>query len=512
VLTPLSPLSLPSRGTLSLRERGVLLLEKLPPLLALVRLKNTDASVFCRKLLSNTCQQNTSLSLRERVQRGRSTANTLAAMLLLLAIAIAPTAYAAPKSISPSNQPATVTALNPNTTNTTSTVLTTVLPAKQPLQGDAQSPPQINVTKGRSQIVKFAQPVIRVSIADPTLADVVPLSPDQLMINGKQRGVTSLVVWDEKGQEGLFDLQITNDTTELIQAVKALAPNEDVGVKITDDSFILSGKLSNSVSLDEIKKLASAYGYKDANFIDLSDTQPTQVQLKVKIVEASRDMLRGLKASVSYSDKNLQVFHLPYSRTNIQPGATTSIFPALVAGVTPSFSSKTNISLDMLESTGKITTLAEPTLMVTHGRTADFLAGGEFPYVTGVGQNGIPTIAFREYGVKLKFTPWLNLKSNRMEMTIAPEVSAIDRANCVSVGGTGVCGITKRTSTTTVGLNNDETLIISGILSQNDEKELQKLPFIADIPVLGTFFKNSTTRHNERELVIIVTPHIMPFK
>lgn len=400
-------------------------------------------------------------------------------------------------------------------------------PKTKALQGSVTS---IHVTRGRSQIVKFAQPIMRLSIAEPTVADLIPLSPDQVMINGKLRGVTSLIVWDENGQEGIFDLYVQNDTSELLDAVNAVAPNEKIQARVTDDSFILSGQVSSSVVLDEIRKTASAYGYREDKFIDLTDTPVPQVVLEVRIAEANRSVGRQLKSAyqVQSATRDLNIVRLANPLdgsflSNIQRatgGLTPNAFGPIqvnqagsnAGGLTGSFNPMRNVSVmwDLLETSGKVNTLANPTLVCTHGRTASFLAGGEFPFVGSVDQNGSPVIQYKEFGVKLNFTPWIAIKSGRIELKVAPEVSNLDSSSCVAgAAGSQVCGILKRATDTTVEMQDGETLMISGILSREEQNTFNKVPFIGNVPVLGNMFKNANMSKNDRELVVVITPHIV---
>jgi pilus assembly protein CpaC len=396
----------------------------------------------------------------------------------------------------------------------------------------------LTVNKGRSQIIKFAQPINRIAIADPTLADIVPLSPEQLMINGKQRGATSLVVWDKNGQEGIFDLQVMIDNTPLLDAIEAIAPNEKIVARITDDSLVLSGQVSNSIILDEIRRLAAAYGYKDANFIDLTETPTPQVVLQVKIVEASRSVVQNLSTSfaINHGDFKLGRFLNIPQPAAAAPGAAAGparavVFPGrdqfnqqfrnqtsgsvggIFGGIVPlSRSVDFNLqqAFDMLETVGKVSTLANPTLVCTHGREATFLAGGEFPFVQGTDQNGSPLISFKNFGVELAFTPWISSRTKRVELKVAPSVSQLDNSTCVAgAAGSTVCGLTKRNSSTVVEMNDGETLLISGLISRDEQKNMSAVPFIHNVPILGALFKNPNFQKRESELVVLVTPHIM---
>ncbi len=409
---------------------------------------------------------------------------------------------------------------------------------------DMRRPTPINLTKGRSKIIKFAQPLQRVSIADPQLADIIPLEPEQLMVNGLQRGVTSLIVWDEFGREGIFDLNINNDTSELRNAINEIAPDEDIQLRITDDSFVVSGQASSSVILDEIRQLAGAYGYRDENFVDLTETPIPQVVLSVKIVEMGRSTARDIKTSFftdagnSFSltrlANNLEGGDSTFFRSQARPvsqfssagaisRATNGIIPARPLSVTQQASNLGGItgsllgfnntpvgfSWDILENQGKLSTLAEPKLVSTHGRQASFLAGGEFPFVSGINFNGSPILEFKEYGVILNFTPWVNVRTGMIELNIAPEVSSLDSSNCVVIATGNVCGLIKRATETTVQLQDGESLMISGILSKREEENFAKVPFIADIPIIGNLFKNPSTSKQDTELIVVVQPKII---
>ena len=384
------------------------------------------------------------------------------------------------------------------------------------LQGTITS---LKVFRGRSQIIKFAQPITRVSIADPTIADIVPLSPDQIMLNGKQRGVTSLVVWDETGQEGIFDLHVQNDTSELMDAIHAIAPTEEMDIRITDDSLVVSGRVSNSVILDEIRRLAAAYGFRDQNFIDLTETPVPQVSLEVKIAEATRSVIKEFEVGLAANVRNRLLLTktdaLPLEGTIVDgtlPAITTDNSGGLLGSFLPNISDDFSLQsrFDVLQTDGKVTLLAEPNLVCTHGRTASFLAGGEFPFIVAVDQNGNPVIEFKQFGVQLQFTPWISIRSNRVELRVTPEVSSIDTTvSQTAANGTEIFGILTRRTDTTVELRDGESLLISGLLSRDETEALSKVPYAAELPIIGSLFRNKENTREDLELVVVVTPHIV---
>ena len=370
---------------------------------------------------------------------------------------------------------------------------------------------QLRVIKGRSQLLKFAQAIQRVSIAEPSLADVIPLSPTEIMLNGRQRGVTTLAVWDERGREGLFDLYVDNDSSEVLSAVKAIAPGEAIEAKVTDDSFVLMGQVSSSVILDEIRRLAAAYGYREDKFIDLTETPVPQVLLKVRIAEATRSVLRDLQNNTAYQRRDFLGQTLGSAIPSTSATRISNITTTNKGGLLSFLTFKDfSWALDYLETKGQVTLLAEPSLVCTHGREATFLAGGEFPFITGVSPTGQVQIEFKEYGVKLKFTPWISIRSGRIELKVEPEVSKLDTNNCVTTNGLRVCALLKRQTSTTVEMANNQTLIISGILSREEENIFSNIPGLGRIPFLNHLSGQQVTNKADKELIVVITPELIP--
>lgn len=390
--------------------------------------------------------------------------------------------------------------------------------ANESLQPSA-TPHAIHLMVNKSQLVRFSTPIARVSIANPALADIVPISPEQLMLNGKQRGTTTLVVWDAHGQEGVFELMVRNDTTELMEAIRNLAPSDELGVRITDDSLILSGQASNALVVEEIRQLAAAYGYRDTNFINLTEAPMPQVNLTVKVAEASRSVLRDLKVGLAARIDDVvyltKIDSLPPSGGVVAGALQTAavnnaggLFGAILPDLGEQFQVQTRF--DLLETEGKVKLLAEPNLVCTHGRTASFLAGGEFPFVSSVNQNGTPVVEFKEFGIRLTFTPWIAAQSDRIELRIQPEVSSIDRTlQQQAANGQIIFGLSTRKSDTTIELKDGETFMIAGLLSREEADTLSKIPWAGDIPVLGSLFRNTNRSRRDSELIIVVTPHVV---
>lgn len=380
----------------------------------------------------------------------------------------------------------------------------------------------IRSTVGKSQIIQFAQPIKRLSITDPSLADLILLSPTQMILNGKAAGVTSLIIWDESDQPAFFELYVQNDTSDLLDAFKEVAPDEPINIKITDDgNVILSGTVSSTIVRDQINKISEAYGYK---LVDVSESPIPQVVLELKVAEISRSISKnfsllyktgtwafnpvvspagGVTPSVIESTGFLGIKN---GAGNLWNGSSSSGFQAAIYNQSARFSS----FLAMAQTKGLLNVLAEPKLVSTNGREAVFDAGQSVPVPTGVDQNGNLAYEYKDVGVKITFTPWISEKSQRVELKLAPEVSEIDPTVTIrQQNGTVIYGFRKRKATTTVELENGETLLIAGLIRRRDTNTITDPPFFANIPIIGKLVQQSSFEKEESELVIMVTPKIV---
>lgn len=371
----------------------------------------------------------------------------------------------------------------------------------------------LRATVGKSQIIQFAQPIKRLSLADPALADLVILSPTQMILNGKSAGVTSLIIWDEMDQPAFFDLYVQNNTSDLLDAFKQVAPGENVNIKVTDDgNVILSGTLSSTVVRDQFDKISKAFGY---TLVDVAESPVPQVVLELKIAEVSRSLTRNfsLLAKVgAWADQSIAPQFTASPRDPLGgvgaewTGEDVTGFKAAIFNP----DARVSVFLQMAQNRGLLNILAEPQIVSTNGREASFDAGQSVPVPTGVDQNGNLAFEYQDVGVNVKFTPWISEKSQRIELKISPEVSEIDPTVTITqANGTTVFGFRKRSAETTVELENGETLMIAGLIRRSDNLTKTSIPFFESIPIIGKMFGTSTVQKDDSELVIMVTPKII---
>ncbi len=359
---------------------------------------------------------------------------------------------------------------------------------------------------GKTQLIKFDEPVKRISITDPSLADLVLLSPKELLLNGKKSGRTSLVFWGNSNKPIFFNMVVQQDTDAFVQAVEQVAPNEDVQYAFTDDGVIMSGHVSSTTVKNNINNVIKAYNFK---LLDLTESPTKQVLLEVKIAEASRNFTKTLESKFCIGE-NYSSF-VNDAKTGLGMGGHTDLsnlgFNGLNGGQYAFSSSAANIAwaLSAGEKKGVVKILAEPKLLAIDGKPGSFNVGNEIPIPSSIGMGGNVSYSFKTTGVILNFTPTILEKSNRVMLKLSPEVSEIDNSYTTN----GYPGFKTRKVDTTVELGDGETLILAGLLSHNSTITDSKIPGLGDIPGLGFLFSSFSREKRDIELVIFITPKIV---
>jgi pilus assembly protein CpaC len=376
---------------------------------------------------------------------------------------------------------------------------------------------EVVVSAGKSQVIQLPSPYTDVMIADPKIADVLPLNTRSVYVVGKSMGATALTIYGPgKRLIAAINVVVSADIESFKGRLHEILPNEkDVAVRAANQSIILSGTASSPAVLDQILTLANTYAPdKVVNMMTVEGTQ--QVMLSVRFVEMERTTAKDLGLNTSYATTsptgrpNYFFQSGPFSPSSLP--STTEAF-GVVSGVFHAGSGDFSVLLDALETKGLVKTLAEPNLVAMSGDTANFLAGGEFPIpiASAAGTTGgVPTItvAFKQFGVALAFTPTI-LKDGLINLVVNPEVSSIDPTNSVTSGGISIPGLKVRRAHTTVELRDGESFTIAGLLKEDYQTQLRQFPFVGDIPILGALFRSNGYKRDETELVIVVTPHLV---
>ena len=375
----------------------------------------------------------------------------------------------------------------------------------------------IAVTIGKSQDVRTDDTLVDVMVGDPDIADVNPLTDHTISILGKKIGTTRVSVYAEgKKLIGIFDVEVTYDITRLTNEFRRRFPRSHLQASTVNGRIMLSGEVADAATLDKAVTIARQFGPDVINSVSVMS--PQQVMLEVRFIEISRTAGRDLgvqwnrfggnsTANIGsrQSASNLPIAQAAETAAGVLSGG--SPFGFMIARMVASGVS-TDMLINALEQKGIARSLAEPNLVALSGDTASFLAGGEFPIPIS-SQLGQITVDYKKYGVGLAFTPTV-LGRGLINMKIEPEVSSIDTTHSVAVSSTvSVPALTVRRASTTVELHDGQSFAIGGLLQTDSKNQIEQMPWLGSVPVLGVLFSSKSYQQNQTDLVIIVTPHLV---
>ena len=388
-----------------------------------------------------------------------------------------------------------------------------------------EAPSELSVTVGKSLIVNSAQPIERVSVGYGSVAEATAVSPNEVLINGIAPGETSLIIWQQGGGKLFFDLTVRPSTTKTEERVDTIRrqlkkefPQQDLNLGFENDTVFLRGRVPNLVSADRALTIAGTLG-KVVNllYVDVPGSDE-QIILKVQFASVDRSLTTDLGLSlVSTGATNtfgsINTGQFVGGGLQVQQGQQNNT-PTLTIGeavnilmLRPDINLAAFIKAQQVR--GLVELLAEPNVLALNGKQASFLAGGEFPYPTvqggGVGVVPVVTVAFRPFGVKIDFLPYITPRGT-VKLEVAPEVSALDFATATTVSGTTVPGLTVRRVHTEIELEPGQSFAIGGLLDRQLTETLQRIPGLADIPLLGKLFRSRSLAKKNTELLVLVTP------
>jgi pilus assembly protein CpaC len=364
------------------------------------------------------------------------------------------------------------------------------------------------------------QPFTDILVGATEIADVIPLSDQTLYILGKKIGTTNVSILNEQKQVvGVVDVEVGPDTARLAEKLAAGGSSGGIRVRGSGEQVILEGTAADGPTVDravEIARSVSPGGVINATKV----ASPQQVMLKVRFIEVNRDAGRELGIRYDYLGQTRRAV-IGRRGIAVADGAEEGVVSSLIgtqvpfASILARFANNSrllDVYIDALENKGLIRRLAEPNLVAMSGDTAEFQAGGEIPVPVASQTNaGIPifTVEYKDFGVRLNFKPTV-LSNGLINLRLEPEVSDIDPTLSVPTGGgLSVPGLTKRRARTSIELRDGQSFALAGLLQNITERNLEQLPWLGSIPVLGALFRSTQFRSRETELVVIVTPHLV---
>lgn len=402
------------------------------------------------------------------------------------------------------------------------TVLTLAFSASLALPLCLAAAPATDLIVGinKSTILQNAAGVKRISIANPDLVEAVAVSKTEVLVNGKAPGVTSLVLWDLSNVRTMFDVHVVVSAPKLDvvrDELKHELPGQNVTLTLSEGSVFLRGEVKDVVCSDRAAAIASTLG-KVVNLLRIKVPEAdTQVLLKVRFASIDRTALQQLGANIISTGATNTIGTISTGQFGQQPtfDFTQNPFTITFNDLLNIFLFRRDINLgatiQALETKQLLQILAEPNLLTVMGHPASFLAGGEFPYPTlqgGAAGIGQITIQFREFGIRLHFLPTLTPQGT-IHLALAPEVSSLDYAKGLTVGGYTVPGLDVRKVQTEVELENGQSFAIAGLLDNRTTENLNKIPGLSSIPILGKLFESRSLQKNNTELLVLITPELV---
>ena len=379
----------------------------------------------------------------------------------------------------------------------------------------------IEIGVGKGTIINLPRPAAHVFIANPEVADIDVRSSNYIYVYGLKVGETSLHALDANNRQILqVDVVVTQNYSNLNRILKEVLPNSDIHFSTADTGLIMQGEVDTPEDAQKAVSIVTASIGPTTKLVNMLKVKGSdQVMLRVRVAEVSRTELKNFGINLGELLTNGSFTFGLFTGRAFETAAVEA-----VAGVSPAQpatlirngnniriggdigSANINAVIDALETKGLVKVLAEPNLTAKSGETASFLAGGEFP-IPIPQENGVITIEYREFGVKLDFTPTV-LGNDKISLRVAPEVSSLTTST-VTLASITVPSISTRRVLTTVELGSGETFAIAGLMRNDVTNDINKFPWLGDLPILGLLFRSNNFQNNESELVVLITPYIV---
>ena len=373
----------------------------------------------------------------------------------------------------------------------------------------------ITVAKGSSAVVNHPTTLERVLITDPEVADAVPVSGTEVVLNGNQAGSTTLLLWGLDGTRATYTVRVVVNAAYLEEELSRLLPGSGIRTASAGNAIVLSGEGVDPRVAERALVLAQSL----SNGVDVVDhisvPERAQILLRVRLAEVNRSAVQNVGARFLWMDPR-------NPRGNVEGSIGSGGFSEdFVGGGGPEvtfsdavnfffFHQPSNVAafVQALREEGAFQSLAEPNLLAFPGEEASFLAGGEFPFPVVQGQTGAVSVDFREFGVRLNFTPEIT-NSGAIRLRVAPEVSQLDFGAGLTLQGFTIPVLLSRRVETVVELQEGQTFAIAGLMDSQSARTNSKIPFLGEIPIIGALFKSREVRDAQTELLVLVTPQLV---
>jgi pilus assembly protein CpaC len=393
----------------------------------------------------------------------------------------------------------------------------TTLPAESAQPGAAP----LRVMVNKSLLINTTERLKRISVTDPTVAYATVITPTQILVHGRSPGEVSLLIWDELERSRSFDLRVDVDVSACSEEEHRVFPDEQITVTPSRAAIVLSGHVTTEDVSKRAGELAAAYSKNVVNVLTFGPVGAQEVLLEVKFAEVDRSALTQLGANFFSTGAGNTIG----TTTTGQYGGFGSASISQTTGESGPFTTSQTLSnvlnlslfrpdihfgtvIEALQNKNLLQILAEPNLIAVNGKKASFLAGGQFPFPIvqpGAGFTAV-TISFKEFGVKLDFTPVI-MPNGNIHLTVAPEVSTLDFADALTISGFTIPALSTRKAETEFELRDGQSFVIAGLIDNRVTDIWNKVPGLGDIPILGAFFKSKSISKSNSELMVLCTVH-----
>jgi pilus assembly protein CpaC len=394
---------------------------------------------------------------------------------------------------------------------------TTLPPQSAQPQGSAP----LRVMVDKSLLINTTERLKRISVTDPAVAYATVITPTQILVHGRSPGEVSLLIWDELERSRSFDLRVDVDVSACAEEEHRVFPDEQITVTPSRAAIVLSGHVTTEDVAKRAGELAAAYSKNIVNVLTFGPVGAQEILLEVKFAEVDRSALTQLGSNFFSTGAGNTIGTV----TTGQYGGFGSQAISQTQGQSPPFTASQTVGnvlnlflfrpdihfgavIEALQTKNLLQILAEPNLIAVNGKKASFLAGGQFPFPIvqpGAGFTAV-TISFKEFGVKLEFTPVI-MPNGNIHLIVAPEVSTLDFANALTISGFTVPALSTRKAETEFELRDGQSFVIAGLIDNRATDIWNKVPGLGDIPILGTFFKSKSIQKSNSELMVLCTVH-----
>jgi len=384
-----------------------------------------------------------------------------------------------------------------------------------------QGAEELRLTIGKSVVIDYPSDIRQVYTSNPDIVDASPATTREILLHAKGLGSATMVVWSKSGQRTFYNCTVDLNLEPLRRMLKETFPNDDVTVRSSRDTLSLNGSVRSKDEIDRMVAVAGSFAKTVIpNLIINGGIAEKQILLRVKFAELDRvkEVQYGVNLLgapggnlVGGGTGQFTSYSVTGTAQVPQNGGSSAVATITQALSLFAFDPKLNLGafLKALESQSILQTLAEPNLVTTNGKEAAFLVGGEFPVpvVQGGSGAGAVTVQFKEFGIRLKFTP-LMTDHKTIKMHLAQEVSTLDVADGVTLNGFVIPAMSTRRTETDVELGEGQSFVISGLVSNAESDTFNKIPILGSLPIIGYLFKSKDEKKNRTDLVVLVTPEV----